>query len=110
MSCRGIGQPGLLAQPFTVRVEASDEGGIDHVILAAGSDRGTLHRPPFCLVPVRLSEGPLTVTVTAYGASGNTSQQSATYTVRAGDPPLAGGCSLGARASPAATAPLFSGW
>jgi hypothetical protein len=97
----GPDQP--VPQPFTVRVQAEDEGGIDHVLLAAEGDRGTLYRPPFSWSLAGFPAGPLTVTVIAYDASGNTTQQSATFTLAGQAPPLAGGCQLSAAPTPASS-------
>ncbi len=90
----GPGSGEMVPQPFTVRVSAEDAGGIDHVVLAAEGDRGTLYRPPFTWSLDGFPAGPLTVTVVAYDASGNTSTQSATVTVTGPGPPLAGGCAF----------------
>jgi hypothetical protein len=79
-------------QPLAVRVEAQDEGGIDHVALAAGELRGSLYRPPFAWSLAGLPAGPLVLTLTAYDASGNTTVTTATVTV--GPPPAPLGCSL----------------
>jgi hypothetical protein len=86
-----------VGQPFTVRVAAEDAGGVDHVVLAAEGDRGTLYRPPFAWSLAGFPAGPLTVTVIAYDASGNTTTQSATFTLTATAPPLAGGCAQAGR-------------
>jgi hypothetical protein len=99
------GQDQPVPQPFTVRVQAEDEGGIDHVLLAAEGDRGTLYRPPFSWSLAGFPAGPLTVTAIAYDASGNTTTRSATFTLGGAPAPLAGGCSAarpvpGARPSP----------
>ncbi len=95
-----------LPQPFVVRVQAEDEGGIDHVVLAAEGDRGTLYRAPYTWSLAGFSPGPLTLTVTAYDASGNTTTRTAAITVTGGAPPLPGGCALGGGGRPGPAAAL----
>jgi hypothetical protein len=101
------GPEATVAQPFTVRVHAEDEGGIDHVVLAADGDRGTLFRPPFAWSLAGFAPGPLAVTVIAYDAAGNTTPLSANVVVGGPPPGLPGGCALaGSGPAAAARAPL----
>jgi hypothetical protein len=95
-----------VGQPFVVRVAAEDEGGIDHVVLAAEGDRGTLYRAPYRWSLAGFAPGPLTLTVTAYDASGNTTTETATVTVTGTAPPLAAGCTLGPAGRFRGSAPL----
>jgi hypothetical protein len=85
-----------VAQPVQIEVLASDPGGIDHVTLALTpaatgiTEQAVLRQPPFTFSLGGLPPGPLTIGLTAYDRSGNTTTATSTLALLASSPPAPG--------------------
>jgi hypothetical protein len=73
----------VVAQPLALRVEASDEAGIDRVTLLTPEGETVVRRPPFGFSLAGFPPGPLSFTLTAYDRSGNSATLSRAVTVTA---------------------------
>jgi hypothetical protein len=79
--------------PFTVTLDAVDEGGIARIEVGAGTAKATLRAAPFRWTIDQAPVGPLVVAATAHDAWGN--QVGATLSVEVVEPPPEGGCAAG---------------
>jgi hypothetical protein len=73
----------VVTQPFVIRLRATDDVAIDHLVLVAGpdGDRAILRRPPYGFSVGGFAAGPLELTLTAYDRSGNTTTLTSLVTV-----------------------------
>jgi hypothetical protein len=81
----------MMEAPFTVTLDATDDGAVTQVELAAGAQRVVLQGPPWRWTVPAAPDGPLTVSATAHDAWGN--ESTATLRVQIVEPE-ASGCVL----------------